>query len=154
MDIAVPIVPMLDMSFQLLAFFILTFKPMPTEGQLSINLPKLDASTEPPPMVDPIDEQKKDDYTITLNSSADGGVANISMKGPTGASPDIKNTAELLYQLEKITPPAGRKREEGISITIEADDNLTYARLIEVMNMCKRAGYETVNLMPLRKERS
>jgi len=154
MDIAVPIVPMLDMSFQLLAFFILTFKPMPTEGQLAINLPRLDA-TDTPQNIDPSHlEDKKDEYTITLNSSADGGVANISMKGPTGASPDIKNTPELLYQLEKITPPAGRKREEGISITIEADDNLTYARLIEVMNMCKRAGYETVNLMPLRKEKS
>jgi biopolymer transport protein ExbD len=154
-DIAVPIVPMLDMSFQLLAFFILTFNPRPAEGQLSINLPKLDASTEPPPMIDQINpEEKKDEYTITLNSSADGGIANISMKGPTGESPEIKTTAELLYQLEKITPPAGRKREEGISITIEADENLTYARLIEVMNKCKTAGYETVNLMPLRKERS
>jgi biopolymer transport protein ExbD len=144
---------MLDMSFQLLAFFILTFKPMPTEGQLAINLPRLDAA-ETPQNLDVPEQDKKDEYTITLNSSADGGVANISMKGPTGASPDIKNSAELLYQLEKITPPAGRKREEGISITIEADDNLTYARLIEVMNMCKRAGYETVNLMPLRKEKS
>ncbi len=28
-----PITPMLDMSFQLLSFFILTFRPMPTEGQ-------------------------------------------------------------------------------------------------------------------------
>ena len=40
-DINVPIVPMLDMSFQLLSFFILTFRPMPQEGQLSINLPNV-----------------------------------------------------------------------------------------------------------------
>ena len=42
-----PITPMLDMSFQLLSFFILTFHPMPTEGQLSINLPKIDAADKP-----------------------------------------------------------------------------------------------------------
>ena len=35
-----PITPMLDMSFQLLAFFILTFKPAPTEGQIAMTLPK------------------------------------------------------------------------------------------------------------------
>ena len=29
-----PITPMLDMAFQLMAFFILTFRPMPTEAQL------------------------------------------------------------------------------------------------------------------------
>ena len=152
-DIAVPIVPMLDMSFQLLAFFILTFKPMPTEGQLSINLPKLEASDNPP-NVEPTFEDKKDEYTIFLNASSGGGVANIGLKGPTGGSPDIKNLADLEAQLRLITAPAGKKREEGIAITIESDPDLTYARLIEVMNICKRAGYDTVNLMPMRKERS
>src|SRR5258708_5650958 len=30
---------MLDMAFQLLAFFILTFRPNPVEGQINLNLP-------------------------------------------------------------------------------------------------------------------
>ena len=30
---------MLDMAFQLLAFFILTFKPSPVEGQINLKLP-------------------------------------------------------------------------------------------------------------------
>lgn len=34
-----PITPMLDMAFQLLAFFILTFKSSPTEGQILLGLP-------------------------------------------------------------------------------------------------------------------
>ena len=42
-DIMVPITPMLDMSFQLLSFFILTFHPMPVEGQLSVSLPKIES---------------------------------------------------------------------------------------------------------------
>ena len=37
-----PITPMLDMSFQLLAFFIMTFKVAPTEGQIMLTLPKED----------------------------------------------------------------------------------------------------------------
>ena len=135
-DIAVPIVPMLDMSFQLLAFFILTFRVMPMEGQLSINLPKIEAS-DTPQNPDPTMEDKKDEYTIFLNASSDGGVANIGLKGPTGGSPDIKNLADLEAQLRQITPPAGKKREEGIAITIESDPDLTYAKLIEIMNLCK-----------------
>src|SRR5262245_54546775 len=38
-DPDLPITPMLDMAFQLMAFFILTFKPMPTEAQLPLALP-------------------------------------------------------------------------------------------------------------------
>jgi len=153
-DINVPIVPMLDMSFQLLSFFILTFRPMPQEGQLSINLPKLDA-TDNPPTQEPIlpDENKKDEYTIFLNASADGGLANIGLKAPTGDAPNIRNIGDLLYQLQHINPPVGGGKER-VSITIESDPDLTFSRLIEVMNLCKLAGFDTVNLMPMRKERS
>ena len=37
-DVEIPITPMLDMAFQLLTFFILTYHPAPTEGQFSMNL--------------------------------------------------------------------------------------------------------------------
>ena len=36
--ISIPIVPMLDMAFQLLTFFILTYKQVPSEGQFGLNL--------------------------------------------------------------------------------------------------------------------
>ena len=34
----VPVAPMLDMAFQLLTFFVLTYRPAPTEGQFLMNL--------------------------------------------------------------------------------------------------------------------
>ncbi len=37
-SVAVPVTPMLDMAFQLLTFFILTYQPMPSEVQFSMNL--------------------------------------------------------------------------------------------------------------------
>ena len=37
-DVEVPVTPMLDMAFQLLTFFILTYHPMPAEGQFVMNL--------------------------------------------------------------------------------------------------------------------
>jgi biopolymer transport protein ExbD len=152
-EITLPITPMLDMSFQLLSFFILTFRPMPTEGQMSVALPKLevtDQQTQVPPLPE---DDKKDEYTISLRASSGGDIALISLRGPAGESPEIRNLNDLLGQLSAITPPAG-KGKAGVSITIEADNDLTYAKLIEVMDLCRRAGYESVNLMPTRKERS
>ena len=37
-SIEIPITPMLDMAFQLLTFFILTYHPMPSEVQFVMNL--------------------------------------------------------------------------------------------------------------------
>jgi len=143
-DVTLPITPMLDMSFQLLSFFILTFHPAPTEGQLSINLPQVNAAEKAE--VDPTElADKKDEYTITLSANASGELANISMKGPSSDIGDIRDTAALLDQLKKIPKPPGRGAE-GVSITIEAANDLVYAVLIHVMDQCKKAGYDTVNL--------
>ena len=37
------LVAMLDLAFQLLAFFILTFKPAPAEGQILLRMPPAEA---------------------------------------------------------------------------------------------------------------
>ncbi len=38
-EVELNLASMLDMAFQLLAFFVLTFHPSPIEGQLSLHLP-------------------------------------------------------------------------------------------------------------------
>src|SRR5512140_3801786 len=38
-DVELNLAAMLDMAFQLLTFFILTFRPAPIEGQISLRLP-------------------------------------------------------------------------------------------------------------------
>jgi biopolymer transport protein ExbD len=149
-DITLPITPMLDMSFQLLSFFIITFKVMPIEGQLSVNLPKLDATNTPPVDTPLPDENKKDEYRITVYSQA-GEVSLMTLTMPTEApKEEIKSFQQLFAELQRIPKPPGRG-PEAISITIEAAPDLNYARLIEIMDLCKRAGYESVNLMPLGK---
>jgi biopolymer transport protein ExbD len=45
-EVSLNLAAMLDMAFQLLTFFILTFKPAPVEGQLSLNLPPAVALTK------------------------------------------------------------------------------------------------------------
>src|SRR6187549_2749335 len=60
-----PITPMLDMSFQLMAFFILTFKPAPTEVQLALMLPNAGNSSSPTPI--DINEPPPVVYKITVS---------------------------------------------------------------------------------------
>ncbi len=152
-EITLPITPMLDMSFQLLSFFLLTFKPMPTEGQMSINLPKIDVASQATISDIAPPEDKKDEYTVVLYASQ-GDIGLISFKGPLSAPSELSGEnkmAALLQRLKDIPKPSG-KGAESISITIEASPDLSYSRLIEVMDLCKRSGYDSVNLTPIKKE--
>src|SRR5262245_16851495 len=51
-SLEIPVTPMLDMAFQLLTFFILTYHPMPSEVQFVMNLmpaaPATDISAQQP----------------------------------------------------------------------------------------------------------
>jgi biopolymer transport protein ExbD len=79
-----PITPMLDMSFQLLAFFILTFKPAPTEGQIAMTLPKEEGGpTIAAP--NPFDE-KPVRYIISVESSDDGQIKRMTLKEADSAN--------------------------------------------------------------------
>jgi len=146
-DVTLPITPMLDMSFQLLSFFILTFHPMPVEGQLSINLPKIDASATPEKEPAPPDEQK-DEYTVTVIADSSGAIGSISLKGPAVTVDNVKNTAELYERLKNLPKPGGSA--ERVAITVEASNDLIYARLIEIMDLSKKAGYDSCNLAPTK----
>src|SRR5437588_12851124 len=66
-----PITPMLDMSFQLLAFFIMTFQPTRTEGQIMVALPKQEGGASSVPSA-----QAEADKPVTITArvvAASGG---------------------------------------------------------------------------------
>ena len=149
-DITLPITPMLDMSFQLLSFFILTFSPMAQEGQMAINLPKIDSSDAPAPTDPTLPEDKKDEYTLTLFAEGgDIGVIGFRSAASTESFGGVNKLKTLFDKLNSIVRQG--KEKDSVSITIEAAPDLSYARLIEVMDICKRAGYESVNLTPIPK---
>src|SRR5262245_33026247 len=73
-----PITPMLDMSFQLLAFFIMTFKPAPTEGQIALTLPKEEGGPSATAIPSPVDENKPKHYLVRV-TSADGSIEKMTI---------------------------------------------------------------------------
>ena len=143
-EVTLPITPMLDMSFQLLSFFVVTFRPPSQEGQLSVDLPKLDAGTP----TDITNDTIKDEYTITVNGDTE--IRSISLQGQTITEKAVADTGSLFQQLKAIAESKGAKAGELVSITISADDRLIYSKLIEVMDVCKKAGFESMSMKPNR----
>ena len=143
-----PITPMLDMSFQILSFFIITFHPMPQEGQLSLHLPKTDDTSESKAELPPdVPDEKQDEYKI-LVTDAGGAVGNLAVQGPTGVTPiaDVGNgKLENLKQVLK-TIPKPKDGKKGPTVKIESSKLLKYSQLIMLMDICRNAGFDSVGI--------
>src|SRR3954467_5101865 len=85
-EVEIPITPMLDMAFQLLTFFILTYRPAPTEGQFAMNLlPPQPATKFDAPITEGSVSESSEipqalrTLTTTLRASPGGQIASIDL---------------------------------------------------------------------------
>ena len=131
---------MLDMAFQLLAFFILTFKPSPVEGQLALNMP-------PPVPMTQVDQapaagegsdatEAFETLPLFVNADASGGVSQIKVGGVTvvtGALDDAA-VARLDQHLKTVTGEAALFERMQVS----ADGGLQYGALMRILDVCHR----------------
>jgi biopolymer transport protein ExbD len=149
-----PITPMLDMSFQLLAFFVMTFNPTPTEGHIDVGLPaqKGGQSTTPPL---PTDAELVEDITVRVDTDVNGDIAGISLiQGEGGAEVALpgkgKQARENLFTELKKRRAALNAQKKGDAaftppkIKLDLPENLRYKLLIAIMDESNRAGYPSV----------
>ena len=115
------VTPLVDVMLVLLIIFMVT-APMMTQG-IDINLPKVTAEALP----------QKDDPLIVI-VSADGEIA-VGKGTPVSA-------AMLFSELEK---QWAEKRDE--SVLLQADRNVPYGKVVEVMSQIKRAGFTKLGMM-------
>src|SRR6187399_1172445 len=94
-DVELNLAAMLDMAFQLLTFFILTFRPSPVEGQISLRLPppeavsnvrgqKAGSNTE---STDPL--QGLNTLTITVYGTPTGNIHSMAVDGAPVTNLDV-----------------------------------------------------------------
>ena len=146
-----PITPMLDMSFQLMAFFILTFRPVPTEGQLALVLPDLGAGS-PVANINP-NEEKPDSYTATV--AATGGVPSditLLKEGELEArtfklTPANQSQAmtDLYNALAKIVQEKRAAKGPKPKLEIQFADDVRYQYVIKMLDDAKVAGFEKIS---------
>jgi biopolymer transport protein ExbD len=134
-DIELNLAAMLDMAFQLLAFFILTFKPSPVEGQIDLRLP-------PPSPITKTDSGQKagadsrnknplqglNTLVITVPGNKAGGIDGIFI----GES-SVSNITALKARVHEILADPGSGFDQVI---IQAGPTLHYARLMEIVDIC------------------
>ena len=149
LDIVLPITPMLDMSFQLLAFFILTFRPSNAlEGQMDMALPRAGtAKAAAPEQVDPFassdtDLDKEAEVTVRVES-AGGGIDAISVADKAGSA-EVKDKAGLRAKLDDLKRGLGGPA----GVRIAAASRLKYSCLVEIMDTCLAAGFTQIGFAP------
>ena len=151
--VVLPITPMLDMAFQLLAFFIFVYHPSDLEGQMELNLPeKQEARADTPPDnptpsdkdVDPIVEA---DISVVLRTQhdgqRDGEISQISIReGPDEMT--VESPEALLKQLTERRKNLNNK--EGVKL--QGDSRLKWSKIVQIMDVCRKAGFKDVGFAP------
>ena len=143
-EVQIPITPMLDMAFQLLTFFILTYRPAPAEGQFSMNLlpaqPATAIAKEAPKDVTTNDALPTELRTLqtVLRAGGDGEIAQITL-----SDNPIANLDALRAELESLVNDPNLQFEQAL---IKVDPKLKYAELIKVVDV-----YSSLKPKPLTK---
>jgi biopolymer transport protein ExbD len=127
---------MLDMAFQLLAFFVLTFRPGPGELAVQMHMP----SARPAIVEHPDEELPGEVATLAVPKalksvevnlfSQSGGLDRITINGVPVDSLD-----DLREKLTKLIHAPGSPVEQ---VVVQAANCLHYATLMDVVDICAR----------------
>ena len=146
--VTLPITPMLDMTFQLLFFFIVNFHPADLEGEMTLSLPADEALEQlvaqpgrPAPDEFPIDLTVK--VRTQLNGIDDGEISAVFVRNLEGREEPVDGLAGLKKFLND-------KREDLTNkeaIKVQGDGKLKVRSVLKVMDVCRRAGFANVSFV-------
>ncbi len=141
--VQLPITPMLDMAFQLLAFFILTFQVANPETRLDLDLPvasvALPGSGPRPAKAVPEAEDDLDaSLVVRAEAAEDGSLRRLSLG--QNELPDHLALADRLKRYASLLE--GRP----LRVLLQADDSLRYEEAARIVGACSTAGVSAIRL--------
>jgi len=161
------ITPMLDMSFQILSFFIMTYNPSALEGHIPGSLaPPLEISKNAPEnkvddvlSVDPAEilAEVQDAITVIVKASETkpGEPSKISIQRKTAPAPEqIEDAGATSWKQARTALATELKRlnqdgaVEKANIKIAADADLQQQYVMEVYDICKQSGFPKIHFVP------
>ena len=150
--IILPITPMLDMTFQLLFFFIINFHPADLEGQMDMALPSEKITQgEADPKKAPDKEATPDfpsDLTVKVRTQQDessqGGISAIFVRDLGGKEELVNGLDGLKRYLEE--KRAALTNKEAIKVL--GDSKLRLKHVLSVMDVCRSAGFQNISFVP------
>jgi biopolymer transport protein ExbD len=142
-----PIIPMLDMSFQLLSFFIMTFHPSPTEAQISMSLPPPQEGGGvgiPDPSAD-----KPTKYVVHVVASETGTIKSMSIREDGSAVAEAKELgADIANYFKELKGRTQELKGKPAKLTLEIDEKLLEAYVVQLIDHGIRADFIDISPVP------
>jgi biopolymer transport protein ExbD len=131
------------MAFQLLAFFILTFRPPSSETRLDLYLPSAPVALPEAPggrvQIPGLDEPDlESDLLVVAGADASGKLASLRL----GETP-IQDSADLERRLRRYL---ALMVEKPVRVRIVAPDSLRYEEAARLIAACSSAGVSSLKL--------
>lgn len=146
-----PITPMLDMSFQLMAFFIFTFRPAPPEGQLALTLPKDEGGQQGVP--GPTDD-KPVTFVARVEATDRGAIASISLLEKDAADPTPQPLGADVKDYQKaLKARADELKGKPAKLVIELGDGILHDYVVKLVDAAVSAGFTDFAAVPLDPKR-
>ena len=145
-EVFIPVAPMLDMAFQLLAFFILTFKPPTAETHVDLYLPvaAIAMPTRPEAGARPdsarVEAELENDLLIRAEADELGDLKSLRLVGT-----QVADTAALGDRLRRYAKTLG---DQPLRVRIAADDRLRYEPAARIIAACSAAGVAAIRIAP------
>lgn len=144
-DVMFPVTPMLDMAFQLLAFFVLTFRAPSAETHLDLDLPATPAAlpsaargeAQPPPALK-ADSDLENDLWVRVEADDLGELKALRLG--EASLPDVAALGQRLTRYAQVLD--GRP----LRVRLVADDTLRYEVAAQVIAACSAAGVSALRL--------
>ena len=119
--------PMIDVTFQLLTFFMFTLRIVGPEGDFNINMP--------PPGAGAAKAEILPDIKVRLIATADGRLANLKL-GDRQLGNDPKAFQRLNDEILKLVGGANAARSNDIEVEIDADHHLHFDNVVKAIGAC------------------
>jgi biopolymer transport protein ExbD len=146
-EVAFPVAPMLDMAFQLLAFFILTFKSPSAETHIDLELPATPAALPAKAEGRAVLRSRRRADTDLENDLLVRAVADDlgDLKSLRLGEADVPDLPSLGRRLRRYT-----ELLEGrpLRVRIVADDRLRYEPAAQIIATCSSAHVASIRLSP------
>ncbi|WP_337175875.1 biopolymer transporter ExbD [Paludisphaera sp.] len=145
-DVYFPVAPMLDMAFQLLAFFILTFNVPTAETHIDLHLPATPAALPSAPRglarstSRTVDADLENDVVVRAEADDLGDLKSLRL----GEAP-VEDLEQLGRRLRRYVELLGTR---PLRVRLIADDRLRYEPAARIIAVCSSSGVAAVRLAP------
>ena len=140
-----PVAPMLDMAFQLLAFFVLTFRPPTAETHIDLHLPASPVALPSssmgqarPKASRTIDADLENDLIVRAEADDLGDLKSLRLGD--APVPDVNALSDRLRRYN------GLLGSRPLRVRLLADDRLRYEPAARIIGACSSAGVSAVSL--------